>query len=931
MYCSKCGAENADHARFCGKCGAELVQMPKEESGEQTSCAVEYTETQQAMEEEEIKKLQEALDTEEIQSVYGSDGTETGEAPEDSVLAGESADMDELNDEDAREAEQQAAKRRKRFRAVAAAGISVVLIAGITTGVYFGMKDKQEKTFQTKIAKADKYLEEMEYEKAEELYLESIKIDPKERKSYEKLAEIYTAQGKTEKAESIMKKADQNGAVAKKPSGQDAAEPVSPDKGTEGKDPKPEEQKPAGQKPSKEEDEKKPSKEEDKKPSGEEQEKEENDSDSKEEAKAASLETYVEKVLVPKYGTCSAGTYESEYVTEDAAKKIVQPERLEKQKGVLASKLKDFDGDGKKELLVLMLKTGEKDKTDQSKTCNNVYLQMYETKDKGVKLAAEYLALPNVMGQAETERQGIFLKESGGKTYICGSTANQYSLTVRAHAYGMFAVTYDGTFKEYTGTKGLITGEAYEKEAADISAKLGAIGLTETAKRMKEHSELWFEFDEADTEVLAEITTTEQNGTKELNAFYETYDPAALKPVERKVTTKFGKKETEAAAKRTAERLKKEQKTEEAYQGILDTYNEALLMGASEVQESPESYPEINPLLVFLTETSQGSSEIVHTLYDIDENGTKELLIGSRSKDADARVVGIYCFDGADAKNMFEDDTLAERSLLQIYQNGTIYIYGSGGASYGIADFYRIDGEDAVIQTEEYTFDMDGHPDRPYYNDSESLTKEEFQKKLDNMGKPVTGLEWKALSERITGETDAAKQAEEAKKAEAAKKAEEAKKAEAEKAKKAEAEKAKKDAEAKKQAEEAKKAEAEKEKEQQQTAQKDPGNSETQGNTESQTNPQGEGAPAYSDQEILARLEEYYAKGTADAKGEEMTVVESEGTESEYRASVRTNVPGNATATQVLYEVTVDKITGETTQKRVLTDGQVVTFFLWEK
>ena len=528
MYCSKCGAENADHARFCGKCGAELVQMPKEESGEQTSCAVEYTETQQAMEEEEIKKLQEALDTEEIQSVYGSDGTETGEAPEDSVLAGESADMDELNDEEHREAEQQAAKRRKRFRAVAAAGISVVLIAGITTGVYFGMKDKQEKHFQTKIAKADKYLEEMEYEKAEELYLESIKIDPKERKSYEKLAEIYTAQGKTEKAESIMKKADQNGAVAKKPSGQDAAEPVSPDKGTEGKDPKPGEQK--------------PSKEEDKKPSGEEQEKEENDSESKEEAKAASLETYVEEVLVPKYGTCSAGTYKSEYVTEDVAKKIVQPERLEKQKGVLASKLKDFDGDGKKELLVLMLKTGEKDKADQSKTCNNVYLQMYETKDKGVKLAAEYLALPNVMGQAETERQGIFLKESGGKTYICGSTANQYSLTVRAHAYGMFAVTYDGTFKEYTGTKGLITGETYEKEAADISAKLGAIGLTETAKRMKEHSELWFEFDEADTEVLAEITTTEQNGTKELNAFYETYDPAALKPVERKVTTKFGKK-----------------------------------------------------------------------------------------------------------------------------------------------------------------------------------------------------------------------------------------------------------------------------------------------------------------------------------------------------------------------------------------------------
>ena len=67
-------------------------------------------------------------------------------------------------------------------------------------------------------------------------------------------------------------------------------------------------------------------------------------------------------------------------------------------------------------------------------------------------------------------------------------------------------------------------------------------------------------------------------------------------------------------------------------------------------------------------------------MYDIDESGEKELLIGSRSNGGDERVVGVYCFDGVDAKNMFEDQTLAERSLLQIYENGTMYIYGSGGA-----------------------------------------------------------------------------------------------------------------------------------------------------------------------------------------------------------------------------------------------------------
>ena len=115
---------------------------------------------------------------------------------------------------------------------------------------------------------------------------------------------------------------------------------------------------------------------------------------------------------------------------------------------------------------------------------------------------------------------------------------------------------------------------------------------------------------------------------------------------------------------------------------------------------------------------------------------------------------------------MFEDQTLAERSLLQIYENGTMYIYGSGGASYGNASFYRMDGEHTVIQTEQYTFDMEGHPEQPYYNDKEALSKEAFQKKLDSMGKTVSGLKWKTLSERITGEADpeATKKAEEAKK-----------------------------------------------------------------------------------------------------------------------------------------------------------------------
>lgn len=144
------------------------------------------------------------------------------------------------------------------------------------------------------------------------------------------------------------------------------------------------------------------------------------------------------------------------------------------------------------------------------------------------------------------------------------------------------------------------------------------------------------------------------------------------------------------------------------------------------------------------------------------------------------------------------------------------------------------------------------------------------------MGKTVSGLKWKTLSERITGEADP----------EAAKK------------KEAETENA----------------------------------GQSQEGIKTPENPiqQEEQTPVYSDLEIQKKLEEYYAKGTEDAKGEEMTVLEQESTKSEYLVKVTTKVPGNETVEQVLYEVTVNKITGETVQKRVLTDGKTVTFLLWE-
>ena len=84
-----------------------------------------------------------------------------------------------------------------------------------------------------------------------------------------------------------------------------------------------------------------------------------------------------------------------------------------------------------------------------------------------------------------------------------------------------------------------------------------------------------------------------------------------------------------------------------------------------------------------------------------------------------------------------------------------------------------------------------------------------------------------------------------------------------------------------------------------------------------------------SAEEIYEKLVAYYKQGTPDAPGDELTVME--GTfdgDNEYWTTVRCGVPGNPSASQMLYDITVNSLTGDVVQTRVLIDNQVVEFNL---
>ena len=84
-----------------------------------------------------------------------------------------------------------------------------------------------------------------------------------------------------------------------------------------------------------------------------------------------------------------------------------------------------------------------------------------------------------------------------------------------------------------------------------------------------------------------------------------------------------------------------------------------------------------------------------------------------------------------------------------------------------------------------------------------------------------------------------------------------------------------------------------------------------------------------SAEEVYEKLAEHYAQGTIDSPGDDLAVMEGSVNGTTYSTTVRCGMPGNPSASQALYEVNVDMVTGIASQTRMLLpDGNVVQFSL---
>ena len=228
---------------------------------------------------------------------------------------------------------------------------SCVLVASVAIAAAAISKKSSEKRFGDNVARAGKYMEELDYDKAEDSYLKAINIDEKQEEPYLQLARIYEKKNEPEKARAILEKGVKNtgsGTIKNK----------------------------------------------------------------------YNLYTYVDEVLIPELGQCSPGTYTTEYKKSGQYSAYV--ESIHSEKGVVTSRIMDFDSDGEEELLVAVMDNMAEDELFHTQR-NKIVLQMYESSGGKVVKNAEWSVSSHVLGTIDFEEDMLFLKEQGETVYICGS------------------------------------------------------------------------------------------------------------------------------------------------------------------------------------------------------------------------------------------------------------------------------------------------------------------------------------------------------------------------------------------------------------------------------------------------------------------------------------------------------------------------------
>jgi hypothetical protein len=129
------------------------------------------------------------------------------------------------------------------------------------------------------------------------------------------------------------------------------------------------------------------------------------------------------------------------------------------------------------------------------------------------------------------------------------------------------------------------------------------------------------------------------------------------------------------------------------------------------------------------------AQKVYYTLYDIDGNGTQELIIGGGEDASNPWNYDLYTYDGSKAVHVFPNFEFGYRTNFSLYENGIIEVFYSGSASESGNDFYRMNAAGTGAEIVE-NFSIIGSLDGDttvitYYQGKNVITEDEYNRKTE--------------------------------------------------------------------------------------------------------------------------------------------------------------------------------------------------------
>lgn len=143
--------------------------------------------------------------------------------------------------------------------------------------------------------------------------------------------------------------------------------------------------------------------------------------------------------------------------------------------------------------------------------------------------------------------------------------------------------------------------------------------------------------------------------------------------------------------------------------------------------------------------------DIYYTFYDIDGNGTMELIIAGGENAVSNPTFSpwnydLYGYDGTNVVHIFPEMEFGYRTNFSLYDNGVIEVFYSSSAAESGVDFYRISTDGFTPELMD-SFTAVGHlegeePVFTYSQNGNEITEEEYNANIQSYKIALTELDW---------------------------------------------------------------------------------------------------------------------------------------------------------------------------------------------